>query len=176
MNAIEKAKEFAIKAHGEQKRKYTGEPYVNHCFAVAELVASHCEDNDTIIAAILHDTVEDTEVTIDEIRSEFGDRVAKFVGEVTDVSKPTDGNRKRRKEIDREHLAKASSNGMTIKLADLINNTETIVKYDENFAKVYMREKNELLKVLVYGNEKLYWKARKLVTDYFNARGEFPSA
>lgn len=70
--------------------------------------------------------------------------------------KPEDGNRKTRKEIDKNHLAKASELGQTIKLADLISNTSTITKYDPKFAKTYMQEKKELLEVLTKGNKGLY--------------------
>ena len=162
-----KAGKFALIAHGNQKRKYTGEPYINHCVEVAGIVASVTKDEDVIIAAILHDTVEDTKVEFEDIHREFGGKVVLLVEEVTDVSKPEDGNRKVRKEIDRIHLSKASPDGKTIKLADLINNTETITKYDENFAKTYMKEKKELLKVLVEGNSELWLRAKKIVDDYY---------
>ena len=59
------AKELAIQAHYGQVRRYTGEPYVNHPIAVADLIASITDDEDMIIAALLHDTVEDTEIGID---------------------------------------------------------------------------------------------------------------
>ena len=158
---------FATKAHGEQKRKYTGEPYVNHCIAVAGIVKQITMDADIICAALLHDTVEDTAVTIDNIAQIFGQRIAKLVSEVTDISRPLDGNRQQRKEIDRKHLAQASPDGMTIKLADLIDNTSTIVKYDPHFAKIYMAEKRELLKVLTNGNPILFREANELVENYF---------
>ena len=61
---------------------------------------------------------------------------------LTDISKPFDGNRKTRKEIDRRHLKFATPTAKTIKLADLIDNSKTIVKYDEKFAPVYMAEKS----------------------------------
>ena len=61
------AYEFATAAHEGQVRKYTGEPYVNHPFAVAESVADHVDDKVAIAAAVLHDTVEDTAVTLEEI-------------------------------------------------------------------------------------------------------------
>ena len=87
--------------------------------------------------------------------------------ELTDVSKPEDGNRATRKALDCEHLAQASNRGKTIKLADLIHNSESICQYDNGFAKVYMKEKAALLKVLVGGDEQLYQDAFNIVAEYY---------
>ena len=92
--------------------------------------------------------------------------------EVTDVSKKEDGNRAVRKHIDLMHLANASPEGQTIKLADLIDNTESITKYDPGFAYKYMREKRDLLQVLTRGDYRLYEIASKTVADYFSEHGE----
>ncbi|MGB2063565.1 MAG: HD domain-containing protein [Marinomonas gallaica] len=164
-----KALDFATKAHGDQKRKYTGEPYIKHPIAVAKLVREHAQTchESMYCAALLHDTVEDTNATIDEIRREFGDIVTAFVDGLTDVSKPEDGNRAKRKEIDRQHLAKSLPPIQTIKLADLIDNSKSISEHDPEFAKVYMREKRLLLEVLVDGDKTLYAIAKKIVDDYF---------
>jgi len=152
---------FAACAHKDQKRKYTNEPYITHCKAVMEIVAQHTDDMATICAAVLHDTVEDTSVTREDIALVFGEAVAALVMEVTDASKPEDGNRAARKQIDREHLAKSSPEGATIKLADLINNTSSIVKYDKDFAQIYLREKEAVLPFLSHGNEGLYLIAKE---------------
>lgn len=101
---IENATAFCERAHYGQKRKYTGEPYHTHPQAVAKLVAEVTDDPDVICAALLHDVVEDTPVTFREIGMLFGSRVAHFVGEVTNVSGPEDGNRATRKQIDLEFL------------------------------------------------------------------------
>lgn len=147
---------FAIGAHGKQERKYEGIPYWHHCKNVADLVSAATDDVAVIQAAVLHDTLEDTHITYEVLRYVFGERVAKLVLEVTDVSKPEDGNRETRKEKDRQHYAKSSPEGATIKLADLIDNTRSISKHDKNFAKVYLPEKRRLLEVLKHGNEELY--------------------
>ncbi len=170
MSQIDKAKRFCKIAHGEQIRKYTGKPYWTHPFAVAEIVKSVTDNDDAIVAAILHDTVEDTQATILDIEFFFGNTVAELVAEVTDISTLTDGNRKIRKDTDREHLKKASYLGKTIKLADLIHNTGSIVECDKNFAKVYMREKQRLLEILLDGNKILLEKANNLVKDYYLGR------
>lgn len=160
------AVEFAERAHRGQMRKYTGEPYIVHPLEVAQLVSTVVADEDTIIAALLHDVVEDTVVTLEQIRLAFGDAVAKLVHEVTDISRKEHGNRAIRKGMDRQHLSMASSAGQTIKLADLISNTRSIVQHDPGFAKVYMREKAELLPVLRDGNETLFTMAHGLVSAW----------
>lgn len=150
---------FAQCAHRLHKRKYTGETYSNHCRNVADLVAEHTSDPAVLAAAALHDVLEDTEVTPAELRDVFGDRVTLLVIEVTDVSRPEDGNREVRKRLDREHLARSSSGGATIKLADLIDNTSSIVRHDKGFARSYLREKEALLEVLKHGNAGLWQRA-----------------
>ncbi len=141
---------FAKKAHEGQKRKYTSEPYITHPVSVSKILKKlHPEATDSMVyAAILHDTVEDTEVTIDQIREQFGDVVADFVYWLTDQSLPSDGNRAARKAIDREHTAKAPANAQIIKLADLIDNSSSIVTHDKKFARVYLKEKALILDAL----------------------------
>ena len=119
MDIVTKALEFAAEAHEGQKRKYTGEPYINHPIAVCELVKTVDHNEYMLAAALLHDTVEDTATTIDDIKREFGDIVYIFVNWLTDVSKPEDGNRATRKELDRQHLKFGPPPIHTIKLADL---------------------------------------------------------
>lgn len=165
---IIKAKRFCEIAHADQKRKYTGEPYFTHPLTVYRILRAHkVFDDNVLCAAILHDTIEDTKVTYEDIELFFNKRIADLVFEVTDISKPEDGNRKRRKEIDLEHLSKASYWGQTIKLADLLHNTSSILKADEDFAKVYMKEKKALLSVLIGGNTTLWCKASDIVDNYY---------
>ncbi len=85
--------------------------------------------------------------------------MAFLVLEVTDVSRPEDGNREARKAIDREHLARSSPEGATIKLADLIDNTKSIVAHDKGFARVYLPEMEKLLEVLRHGDPALWQRA-----------------
>lgn len=154
-----RASTFAAKAHDCQFRKYTFEPYIEHPRAVASLVRSVPHTEEQIAAAWLHDTVEDTETTIDDIGRDFGPIVAVLVSELTDVSRPEDGNRKIRKALDREHLAKASPAAKTVKLADLIDNSASITKHDPKFAVTYLEEKRALLDVLKEGDRTLWDRA-----------------
>ena len=165
---VQKAIFFATQAHAGQTRKYTGEPYVNHPVEVMQLVSTVTDDPEILAAAVLHDVVEDTPATIMNIRIGFNRRVAELVDDLTDVSKPEDGNRATRKELDRQHTAKASPDAKTIKLADLISNSRSIMKDDPNFAKVYMKEKTALLEVLTEGNIILFKQASDIVASYYD--------
>lgn len=163
MNITERAELFATAAHGAtgQTRKYTDEPYVVHLREVAQLVAEHGGDDAMIAAAWLHDVVEDTAITLDQITAHFGDDVASLVFALTDVSRPEDGNRATRKELDRRHVAKAPARAMTIKLADIISNISSIAQFDPVFAEVYLPERTRVLEVLGAGDPALFQKAEQ---------------
>ena len=162
MELIRRALEFSTAAHAAvgQKRKYTGEDYIVHPIAVSEIVAAFGGSKEMVAAALLHDTVEDTNVTREQIAEEFGWKIFKLVVELTDVTKPEDGNRATRKAIEAKRLGMASKEAQMIKLADLIDNTKTIVKHDPKFAKVHIQEKIDLLEAMdkVHGTD-LYMKA-----------------
>ncbi|MGD8533445.1 MAG: HD domain-containing protein, partial [Gammaproteobacteria bacterium] len=146
---VARAQDFAVNAHRriDQRRKYSGQPYDAHLKAVAAIVRSVTDDPEIIAAAWLHDTLEDTPATYEQLEAEFGERVAHMVAELTDVSRPTDGNRAVRKAIDRRHLARASSRAKTVKLADLIDNCSDIVKHDPKFGRVFVTEAAALIEV-----------------------------
>jgi len=166
---IDFAYEFAKEAHGEQKRKYTGEPYINHPVEVAQIVSDVTEDCEMICAALLHDVIEDCGVTWSDLMHEgFGAGIACMVNMLSDISRPNDGNRAARKAIDRVHIAGGSPRAHTVKLADLISNTASITKYDPGFAKVYMNEKSLLLPILRDGDAVLWERANSLVLEYYN--------
>lgn len=166
MSLESRAKEFATQKHFGQVRKYTGEPYVNHPAAVVEIVRSVAHTEAMLAAAWLHDTVEDTDTTLQEVMELFGIEVGAFVEMLTDVSRPADGNRAFRKCIDCEHTAKAMPPAKTIKLADLIDNSYSIIKCDPPFAKVYLKEKALLLQVLTEGDRELWDRAKFMVDSW----------
>jgi hypothetical protein len=161
---VERARNFATKAHQriDHRRKYSKQPYQVHLEAVAKLVASVSDDPETIAAAWLHDTLEDTPATLGDIEEHFGVTVAELVEELTDVSRPGDGNRAKRKHLDRMHLAQASPRAKTVKLADLIDNCKDITRHDERFAKIYLAEMDRLLDVLGEGDPGLFDEARRV--------------
>ncbi len=157
MSLVERARVFATAAHAAvgQRRKYTGEPYVVHPIEVSRLVDQIGGTSEMVAAALLHDVLEDTDVTFDVLEEEFGTSVAELVLWLTDVSKPEDGNRSTRKALDRQHSAAAPAEAQTIKVADLISNTRSIVAHDPGFAVVYLQEKRQLLGVLTKADERL---------------------
>lgn len=126
MVALARAYHFAATRHVQQRRKgEAAEPYMNHLTEVAELVAQATRGSDTevLIAAVLHDTVEDTGTTLDDLKLEFGERVAGLVAEVTDdKSLP----KQTRKDLQVEHAAHASRGAQIIKLADKISNLRAL--------------------------------------------------
>lgn len=158
---VRDARLFATAAHAAvaQLRKYTNEPYIVHPIEVASIVATVPHTPEQLAAAYLHDVLEDTQVTEPVLRELFGDRVTDLVVWLTNVSKLSDGKRSVRKELDRQKLAKAPAEAQTVKLADLISNTGSIVAYDPEFAKTYIPEKRDLLEVLTRGDRTLLARA-----------------
>lgn len=159
MNIVDKAMMYARGAHYGigQRRKYTNAPYFTHPASVAMVVRLFGGTEEQIAAAYLHDVVEDTSITPDEIDIVFGYEVGNLVYWLSDVSKKEDGNRAKRKEIDRNHIAQAPAEAQFIKCADLLDNTKSIVEHDPDFAKVYLKEKLLLLEAMTkVHNTKIY--------------------
>ena len=128
MERIGKALDFATAAHEGQFRK-SGEPYITHPIHVAKILASYESDSDAIIAALLHDTVEDTPVTIDEIKKEFGENVMQLVDGVTKLNKLSFNSREEQQieNIRKMLLAMAKDiRVILIKLADRLHNIRTM--------------------------------------------------
>lgn len=169
MDIVERARVFATAAHStvRQIRKYTNEPYINHPAEVVGILSAIQPSEEMLAAAWLHDVVEDTGVPLCMIRKEFGHDVAYMVAGLTDISTPEMGNRAARKALDLAHTAQQWASTKTVKLADLISNTRSIVQFDPTFAKVYMAEKRELLKVLTDGDQRLWSQANSIVGAYY---------
>ena len=157
----ERAREFAIAAHRGvgQLRKYTGQPYEEHLRRVAAILQGFTDDPEMIAAAWLHDVVEDTPATIEDVEREFGPGVRELVDALTDVSRPTDGNRAARKALDREHLASAPARAQTVKLADLIDNCDDICRHNKGFGRIFLAEMGQVLEVLTRADPKLLKRA-----------------
>ncbi|WLR90942.1 HD domain-containing protein [Shinella zoogloeoides] len=157
---IMKADLFAFAAHtgASQVRKYTADPYIIHPRAVARLVQGvPGHDYRQVVLALLHDTVEDTGISLDDIESLFGEAMREDVEALTNCGKEM-GNRKTRFEINLKRIAAAPNSVKTVKVADLIDNTSTIVQHDPNFAVVYLKEKKELLERALRGADEVLWQ------------------
>lgn len=142
------ADRIAERAHAGQLRKYTGEPYIVHPRAVADLVRTVPHTPAIVAAALLHDVLEDTAITADEIRAELGEEVTQLVFALTDQVPKSAGNRAVRKRLEAERLARTPSAAQTVKVADMIHNLESIVAHDRGFARIYVREMEYLLGLL----------------------------
>jgi guanosine-3',5'-bis(diphosphate) 3'-pyrophosphohydrolase len=122
-----KAAKFSAEKHRYQKRKGDdAEPYINHPLEVANLLVNvgKVEDIDVLTAAVLHDTIEDTDTTIEEITKLFGENVCKMVLEVTDDKSLPKAERKQ-KQI--EHAPHLSDGAKQIKLGDKISNISDVM-------------------------------------------------
>ena len=172
---ITKAMIFGHHAHESisQKRKYSGLDYSTHTESVADIVAEFRQEEDLIIAALLHDVVEDVPgYTVARIEDVFGRVAARLVGELTDVYTHTAFpklNRATRKTLENARLAGISDEGKLIKLADICDNTKDICLHDPKFARVYCGEMRNLLIHLrpahyIYGNSELYGRAEMLLS------------
>lgn len=162
--AEQQAKTFAKFWHGGQLRKYTNTPYYLHPGCVAYIVKQVAHTEAMVIAAWLHDVLEDTDVTESEVRNTFGDIVTDYVKWLTHTD-PSAGNRATRKRLDRAKLAQAPVEVKTIKLADVLDNTRSIVEYDRNFSRVYLPEMELLLNQSLRGGDETLWKAARAMID-----------
>jgi len=168
--------EFVKVKHGDQVRKYTGEPYWTHVVGVAEIVWAY--DRRGIEVALCHDLYEDTDCTFSMLykcltetcgymSSESYD-ICTLVTDLTDVFTKEDYtymNRKKRKQKEAERLGTIGYLSQTVKYADLIHNTKSIVEHDKGFAKVYLHEKQEILVHMDNGNADLYARCVDLLNN-----------
>ena len=127
---LNRAYVFAVKMHGSQKRE-SGDPYFSHPVEVAGILTEYKLDYATIVTALLHDTVEDTDVTVEQIREEFGDRVADLVASESDtfeegVSEEESWHARKQAAIDR--LSKAGREAKMVALGDKLSNMRAIAR------------------------------------------------
>ena len=128
LDLVYDAYNFGKKAHNGQKRK-SGEPYFNHCVAVATILADWGMDQNMVIGGLLHDTIEDTEVTKDDISTRYGDDVLHLVESVTNLSgiKFNSRNHKKAENFMKMFISFANDiRAIIIKLADRLHNLRTI--------------------------------------------------
>lgn len=149
---IAAADTFAARAHEGQRRKYTHDPYIVHPRAVSAAVSAVTDDHATIIAALLHDTVEDGPVGIDDIRLGFGEEVARMVGELTSPLRCAGVPRPARVAANIEHLRGACAKAQTVKLADIADNIISVAQHDPKFCKLYLVESWRKFTVLKSGH------------------------
>lgn len=166
---IGKAYAFSLKAHAGQKRK-TGEPYFNHALATAEVLNEWKLDDATIAAGLLHDTVEDTFVTIDEIKKEFGEEVAFLVDGVTKIGRIKYRGATAKLENLRKMILAISEDlrVVFIKLADRLHNMKTLYALPPQKQKRIALETDEIYAPLAYrlGMQNLSGELQDLAFPY----------
>lgn len=132
---LDRAIVFAVKAHANTERRGKGYPYIVHPLEAVEIVATMTPDQELLAAAALHDTVEDTEVTVEQLRAEFGERVASLVADESDVmpeGMTEEASWHQRKQAAIDRLSKASHDAKMVALGDKLSNMRAIARdYDE---------------------------------------------
>lgn len=179
---------LAVTAHAGQKRRYSEEPYIVHPIAVANMVHIASRGSRTchevVVAALLHDTIEDTAVTV-ELLEQIGvhENAVWLTVAMTDVETPSDGNRAARHELKckrmREHVLhhRLGMDLRGLKLADLIHNAQSIVACDPKFSPVYMAEMRKMINAIEpphsseHWSDALDWKARQVVLEWWWRQG-----
>lgn len=126
---LDRAIEFAVKAHSNTERRGKGFPYIVHPLEAMEIVATMTPDQELLAAAALHDTIEDTSVTIDDLRREFGDRVATIVEAESDKfleGIPDEANWHQRKQAAIDRIAAAPFESKIVAMGDKLSNMRAI--------------------------------------------------
>lgn len=128
---LDRAIVFAVRAHAGTERRGKGFPYIVHPMEAVSIVATITSDQELLAAAALHDTVEDTDITVDEIRSEFGERIANLVADESDrfqegVSEEDSWHGRKQAAIDR--LSRASLDAKIVALGDKLSNMRAIAR------------------------------------------------
>lgn len=156
---IRNAEVFATAAHAaiDQRRKYSGEPYIVHPRAVAGIVQA-CSSHtwQQVVLAWIHDTVEDTKITDAVVRDMFGEQIADDLTFLTDVERSA-GSRAYRHGLNNERLLRAPNRVKTVKAADIFQNIHRIVEYDPAFAVTFLAEKESTMLVL-RGADDILWE------------------
>lgn len=137
---VEQAIRAAAVLHNEQVRKGSAPfPYITHPYAVALLAADYSDEEEVFIAALLHDTVEDTDYTLEEVQQDFGGKVRDYVESLTEVSHNKDGQKlpwKARKQTYIKKLKDAQEGALIVAAADKIHNMRTMIEeYYEDHAR-----------------------------------------
>ena len=128
---LDRAIIFAVHAHAGTERRGKGYPYIVHPMEAMEIVATMTADQELLAAAALHDTVEDTEVTVEQLRVEFGERIASLVADESDVmpeGMTEEASWHQRKQAAIDRLAKASHDAKMVALGDKLSNMRAIAR------------------------------------------------
>ncbi len=164
LRLIERAYDVAAHHHRDQKRK-SGDPYITHPLAVATILAELGTDDETLCAALLHDTVEDTAYSLDELRADFGDSIALLVDGVTKLDKVKFGDAAQAETVRKMVVAMSRDiRVLVIKLADRLHNMRTMRYLPEHKRHQKSRETLEIFAPLAHrlGMNTIKWELEDL--------------
>ncbi|GLX09114.1 GTP pyrophosphokinase [Microbispora sp. NBRC 16548] len=164
LRLIEHAYDVAAYHHRDQKRK-SGDPYITHPLAVATILAELGTDDETLCAALLHDTVEDTAYSLDELRADFGDNIALLVDGVTKLDKVKFGDAAQAETVRKMVVAMSRDiRVLVIKLADRLHNMRTMRYMPEHKRQQKSRETLEIFAPLAHrlGMNTIKWELEDL--------------
>lgn len=160
---------LAISSHKNRYRKYTGELYVTHPIAVSKIIERVNHTPEMVAAALLCDVVDYAGVSLNFIYDKFGEKVSMYVHYCTNISEKKDGNREFRRKMDIDHFALGPKESQTIKIADMLHNTSSIIKYDQKFFhSTYKYETQYMVKVLTKADPILIEQAHAMLYDAWN--------
>ncbi|GGP15874.1 GTP pyrophosphokinase [Nonomuraea glycinis] len=164
LRLIERAYDMAAYHHRDQKRK-SGDPYITHPLAVATILAELGTDDETLCAALLHDTVEDTAYSLDELRADFGDTIMSLVDGVTKLDKVKFGDAAQAETVRKMVVAMSRDiRVLIIKLADRLHNMRTMRYLPEHKRHQKSRETLEIFAPLAHrlGMNTIKWELEDL--------------
>ena len=167
---LDRAIVFAVHAHAGTERRGKGFPYIVHPLEAVEIVATMTRDQELLAAAALHDTVEDTDTTVEQIRAEFGDRIASLVASESDVvldGLAAEDSWHARKQAAIDRLARASHDAKIVALGDKLSNMRAIAR---DYA-----EQGDALWTLFHAKDRKdhEWHYRGLAASLSELRGTF---
>ena len=138
----------AFEYHGKQVRKFVNEPYVVHCLRVASLVADYTEEEDLVIAAVLHDIVENTEASVEDVKEWFGEKISGLVGELS--NNKLDMGLVGKRSYMLKKFVLLSNDGLIIKLIDRLDNISGLLnsKAPITFVRRYVNDTDYILENL----------------------------
>ncbi len=177
MIMLHQIREFAFQAHGDQQRKYEKGHYIQHLDRVKDICTAYSTDPHLYAVAYLHDVLEDTAVKRNQLL-DFLCRVSddhsagwilQRVIELTDVFTKQNypqWNRRKRKAKEAERLSRTSAEAQTVKYADILDNSRSILHAADDFALVYLSESRMILKGMTCGHPRLYELAVSTVDEH----------
>ncbi len=159
-------REFAARAHAGQERRYTAEPYIMHPQRVMETCRKYIDDFEVLAAALLHDVLEDTSVSraglhdflSTQLEPKRAGKITRLVTELTDEYekvKYPHWNRRKRKSMEAERLARVSAVAQTVKYADILDNAGEIMRHEPGFGRRYLAESKMMLDAMKAGDPEL---------------------